>query len=477
MNNESVKIVRRRFTGRTLESGLLIMAVALGVGVASAGISLLIHTEAYSRLILESPEYRELILSTRDNAADMDTPVMETVKGNSVILTYDDLKAAELVPQISYAYLSDKTRMHFMNESVLNEMKKMEQNRGGENGPDVNGSAPQDEGNENQGTPEDGFGMDGPPPDGQEFQQNLEKTLTDAASDSSIIIPPIDELAGYKVSPQFFDAWNLETRYGSLFTQSDRNGTTDYVVLGRKAAEMINVDNLPLSDLIGKKILSMHTYYTIAGILNDTGTSYDEAFFSLDKQAGSAGAMDRFRPDGNRQLRFTVTDPADLDTAASLLTDWFEKKYGAGNIALSNPREEAQNLVNRNRGISYLILFLSMAGLFIASVNISNILMSRTLRMKKHVGILKALGASNRNILKLFSIEAAFITLGGAALGTMIAFPLSKAMESAMGLEQGNWLYIAAGVLFSSILTFAFSVVPSFQNSGFEAAEAMRQAG
>ncbi|MBB6478857.1 ABC transporter permease [Spirochaeta isovalerica] len=463
MKSEPLLIVKRRFTGRILESGLLILAVALGVGAAASGLSLLLHTNSYSRQMLESPEYRELIVSTQDNAEDMETPLIETVTGESIILTYDDLEAAELVPQISFAYLSGKSRMRFMNGQFMNEMQQMEANR------PEGGEPPMGGGTEGEGAPQ--------PQEGDDFRGNMTEMLQEAASDSSIIIPEVEELYGYEVTPQFFSAWKLETQFGSLFTSSDMNGTSDYVVLGVDAAEMINRAGEPLENLIGKKILSMRSYYIIAGILEETGTSYDESYFSLDKQAGSSGAMDRFRPGGNKQLRFTVTDPEDLDSAAELLSAWFASEFGEGQTVISNPREEAEKLINRNRGISYLILFLSLAGLFIASVNISHILMSRTLRMKKHVGILKALGASNRSILKLFATEAAAVTLMGAVLGTIIAFPLSGAMEKAMGLEGGSWLFILAGVLLSSILTFAFSVIPSFQNSGIEAAEAMRQAG
>jgi putative ABC transport system permease protein len=160
-----------------------------------------------------------------------------------------------------------------------------------------------------------------------------------------------------------------------------------------------------------------------------------------------------------------------------LLTNWFEKTYGEGEFVISNPREEAERLMDRNRGISYLILFLSLAGLFIASVNISHILMSRTLRMKKYVGILKALGAAKNDIFKLFGTEALVVTLAGALLGSVIAFPLSNAMERAMGLDQSARVYIMMGIVLSSLLTLAFSIVPSFQNSGFEAAEAMKTAG
>ena len=112
--------------------------------------------------------------------------------------------------------------------------------------------------------------------------------------------------------------------------------------------------------------------------------------------------------------------------------------------------------------------------------------------MKKHyrgIDVLRGLG-----IFSVLSLHTAFyyydgiydldlsnppliITLIGAVLGTVIAFPLSNAMETAMGLDQGTWFFIMAGVVLSSLITFAFSIIPSFQNSGFEAAGAMRTAG
>ena len=83
------------------------------------------------------------------------------------------------------------------------------------------------------------------------------------------------------------------------------------------------------------------------------------------------------------ELRFTVEDPEKLDKTAALLSDWFITQYGEMQILISNPRAQALQLIKRNTGIGLLILFLSAAGFFIALVNVSNILMSRVIRMKK----------------------------------------------------------------------------------------------
>lgn len=447
MAKEPFLILKRRFVNRLLESGLLILAVALGVGTAASGLSLLLHTNDYSKNMLSSTDYRELIVTTKDKAEDMETPLVAKSNGEDVILTAQDLSAAEIVPQVSYAYLSNKDRMRFLNQEII---ERISQAGGGP------GAASQDD-------------------DRTSRFNEMQDLMEEATSNPDIIIPEVEELSGYEITPQYFDAHNLNAQYGSLFTVKDMNSLTRFVVLGANTAELISEEGSDNSTLIGKKILSFNTYYTIIGVLEETGSSTDDLYYTPDT-GGVGDGFGRNDSANNRQLRFTVSDPSDLDETSVLLKNWFEKVYGEGEFVISNPRAEAERLVNRNKGISLLILFLSLAGLFIASVNISHILMSRTLRMRKHVGILKALGSTNRAVLKLFATEALVITVLGAVLGTILAFPLSNAMESAMGLDQGSLLYIGAGVIASSLLTMAFSIIPSFQNSGIEAAEAMRTA-
>jgi hypothetical protein len=461
MPKEPILIIKRRFFNRFLESGLLILAVALGVGAAASGLSLMFHTNDYSQEMLAVTSYRELVVTTKDNAEDMASPVVAKSSGEVVILTSFDLSAAELVPQVSYAYIADRDRMRFLNQERID---RMNQDDGG-------GPPPGDTPDENlpDTTSEAGDA------DRNVRLKEMQDTIMEAASNPDIIIPEIDELSGLAITPQYFDAHNLKAEHGSLFTEMDMTSTTRFVVLGVNTAELLSEEDSDISTLIGKKILSFNTYYTIVGILKENGGTADDLYFTPDT-GNVGGTFNQFNSGGNRQLRFTVFDPADLDEASALLKTWFENSYGQDEFVLSNPRAEAERLVNRNRGLSFLILFLSFAALFIASVNISNILMSRTLRMKKHVGILKALGASKKDILRLFSSEALLITFFGAVLGTIIAFPLSNTMETAMGLDQGSWLFITAGVFISSLLTLVFSIIPSFQNSGFDAADAMRTA-
>ena len=119
MAKEPVTIMRRRFTGRMLESGLLILAVALGVGAAASGLSLLFHTNQYSKEMLTSPAYREIVVTTQDNIDDMEQAVVEKLNAEYTTLTAADLTAAEIIPQVSYAYIQGRTKMGFLTDELL----------------------------------------------------------------------------------------------------------------------------------------------------------------------------------------------------------------------------------------------------------------------------------------------------------------------------------------------------------------------
>jgi len=446
MAREPITIMRRRFTGRLAESGLLVLAVALGVAMAASGLTLLYKTSRFEKEILSTPLYRELVVTTQGNAEDMALPVIEV--RDDTVLTFADLSAAELVPQIAEAYIAKRTDMGFITDDLLNK-KGMGPGR----------RRAEDKDGEDEMT--------------NRFFDAVD-TYLEGSKDDSVIVPVIDNLRGFEVTPAFFRARELEAIEGSLFTDSDMRSGKKLAVLGANAPSLLTGEDISSQDVQGKKLVSYFDYYTVIGVLKPTGTGMDDMFFTPDPLSGSErgrGMRQRFM---NTQLRFLVEHPTDLDSAAGQLSLWFDRQYGQGQVVISNPRAEALKLVNRNRGISFLILFLSLSGLFIATVNVSHILLSRALRMRKSVGILKALGASKNNILKLFAGEAFVIVLSGSVLGTALAYPLSRSMEKALALGGDTWIPLMGGVLLSSLVVFVFSIVPSRTHYAIDPAEAMR---
>jgi len=458
MFSEPYKIIFRRFINRLTESGLLIISVALGVGAFAAGGTLFVNVVNQNTEMLNSPTYKEIVVSTRADKDSMEYPVEEILLSESAILTQDDLSAAEMIPSISYSYIMNNTQLRMINEDFSQQQDMMEKNR-------LNSSS--DSNSESSDSQMEA------PPDDMRNNEVFDEDISELMNDSSIIMSNDDELSGYEVTSQFFDAWEINAEYGSLFSSNDYDSTNSLVILGSELAASLVDEGEEVSSLIGKRLLAMQGYQTIIGIAEETDSSYDYQFFS--PYSSSSSGFGSFRKMFmNTELKFSVSNAEDLESVSSMLESWFDSEYGEGQVIVSNPRLEAEQTVSRNTGISILLLLLAISGLFISSVNIAHILLSRTLRMKKHVGILMALGSTRKKVNKLFSIEALLIIVFGTILGLLIAIPINNQMQSALNLQiTTTWTIIVSAVV-SALLIFAFTLIPIRRFDRIKPADAMR---
>lgn len=491
MSDEANKILWRRFSARMLESGLLLLAVALGVGATAAGFSLLANTQKLGAEMLSSPAYREIVVSTQTRADDMEAPAVVKPTQDNVVLTAGDLQVGQSVPAVKYSYVQSGTELRFLTQKAVEQFSQMQQAvTSGQPAAAVIGGGAM-------------MVMAGPPPEGAttsggaasptsavaptEGNQTPRRgptfmdadALTKAQAEADVFMTEVDQLRGSAVTPQYFDAWKLRAAVGSLFAESEAQTDDTLVVLGSAAAAQIAGSKAEPQSLVGKKILTWEGYATVVGILARSGTdSIDNSFFTPYQTPSTdfgAGGPPR-RMSFNVQLRFAVANPSQLEKTAASLTQILSDTYSTDQLVVSNPRAEAQKLIDRNTGIGFLILFLALAALFIASVNVSHILLSRGLRMRKGVGILMALGASKQSILGLFASEGVFLSTVGSLLGALLAWPLSQTMESALGLTDSSLWFLAAGVAGAWVLNLVFSILPAVQNSKIPPADAMRAA-
>jgi len=285
--------------------------------------------------------------------------------------------------------------------------------------------------------------------------------------------PVLEEMEGYAVSPEFFQAWDLHAASGSIFTLDDIADSQSVLVLGSNLAKNLFEDG----ESLGRQIVMRMEISEIIGILEPSGTEFDDMAFEpvfMPDIQGAAGEMMRRFIGWNTNLYFTVSDAARLDEAKSQLESYFNQTYGPGLVNIKIPREEVQQAEDRTSRLVTIILFLALSGLLIAGANVSNILFSRALRRRRSVGILKALGASIAAVFKMFFWESLFVSVGGAILGAGLSVALSKLMQTTMDFAAISGFMLAAGVFISWLITKALTILPSIQASKIPAAEAIR---
>ena len=518
---EDLRMSVRSVVGRPAESLLLSLGVALAVGATAAGIALAGRTAEQSNELLSSPRYREIVVAAREDADEMDLPAQVQTSTEVSILTAADLEARSVTQAIGYAYLANRTGFWFGDSGFGQRGGGQNQGQGGQGqGTQTQGTDPgqqsqagqsnqaaggqfqrgqggqatqqgqggqfQRQGGQAQGGQaaqrgqlqrQPGQGQQAQAGQGQQAQGQQADAGTAASPAWQPVAPPegpqpqIEFVEGWEVTPEFFKAWGLAAAEGDVFQAADLDRGEPLLVLGSTLGATLFEDG----ESVGRQVLSRNQLYRIIGVLEPSGTEVDSLAFAPAVIAAEQfqGFRGRFRA-LRTNLRFMVDDPDQLEEARAQLANWFDSAHGVGAVAISVPREEAEATADRNGRLATVILFLALSALLIAAVNVTNIFFSRAVRKRRTVGILKAVGASIRQVFTVFFLEAMAIGAVGAAVGLGLSALLSRLMEETIGFGALQIGLIVVGVLVSWGIVAVFNVVPASAAARVPAAEAIR---
>ncbi len=136
------------------------------------------------------------------------------------------------------------------------------------------------------------------------------------------------------------------------------------------------------------------------------------------------------------------------------------------------------------RVIEIVLASIGAIALVIASLGIASALLAAIRERRREIGVLKAIGARDRDVLRIFLIEASLIGAIGGAVGTLAGALIAQAVGSVVNgylIGQGllpidldlSPLIIAGGVIGSTVLAFAAGTVPARRAARLPAKEAM----
>ncbi len=136
------------------------------------------------------------------------------------------------------------------------------------------------------------------------------------------------------------------------------------------------------------------------------------------------------------------------------------------------------NVINVLNGILVLIALISLV---VASVNIMNTMYTAVLERTKEIGVMKAIGAKNGDILFIFIFESGFLGAVGGAIGVLFGYLIASSGGKAAAAAGYSSLYpIFPWQLTAACIAFAFfvgaiaGVLPAMQAAKQKPVDALR---
>jgi len=282
-------------------------------------------------------------------------------------------------------------------------------------------------------------------------------------------------------TPEYFSIRNWAASQGAMFTQSDIDGGTKVVVLGKTVADQLFG---PGTNPMGQIVRIKNTPFEVVGVAAAKGQSaqgqdYDDVAFvpSSTFQAKIQGGLQKFV---NGSL-FVGADPA-LGTAAAqrditeLLRERHQIRRGADDdFSIRNLAEMASAQQEGTQTMTTLLASIAAVSLLVGGIGIMNIMLVSVTERTREIGVRMAIGAKPRHILAQFLVESLSLSLLGGLLGVVLGTLAAQQLSSRFGwtmLIRVDVTIVAVG--FSAFVGVVFGLYPAYKASRLDPIQALR---
>ncbi|HSE29068.1 MAG TPA: ABC transporter permease [Candidatus Saccharimonadales bacterium] len=251
---------------------------------------------------------------------------------------------------------------------------------------------------------------------------------------------------------------------------------TDKVVLGRNLAlEMFGSEVTT-----GQKVLIRGHEYTVVGVLGyfpsstTVSTVFDlnnAAFISLPAAKSFNQGVAQIQ-----QLNLRLQPGVDAKTEAETIHQkLISNHHNEDDVAVLLPAETIQIADSILGTFSNVISAVAAISIIVGGVGIMNIMLVSVTERTREIGIRKAIGATNSQVLSQFMIEALVMSLAGGFLGIVVGFGLAYAAGTFIGFMPGfTWQIIAASLTISLAVGVVFGAWPAIKAARKDPIEALR---
>lgn len=268
---------------------------------------------------------------------------------------------------------------------------------------------------------------------------------------------------------------------GAFFTEEDENSLQKVAVLGADVKKDLFGDQDPIGELVK---IGKHSFRVI-GVMRERGTA---GFTNQDNQIYVPVTTAQKLLAGINYISFgrvKVSDEAKIDDAMDDIGEILRERH---NIDIGAPvdfdvrsqKDALDVLLKVTNAIKFFLAAVAAVALLVGGIGITNIMLVSVQERIREIGLRKAVGAQNQNILSQFLIETVLITSIAGVIGIILGVVVSYLIAIVVRQLGYDWdfsvsvlsIILSVGVSFA--IGFVFGLVPARKASKLDPIEALR---
>lgn len=266
-------------------------------------------------------------------------------------------------------------------------------------------------------------------------------------------------------------AWQFNLALGRGLPDDESGHSRSFAVLGHKLQQELFAGQNPL----GQSIRVGGMRFRVVGVMAAKGQMLgfdldDMVFIPVDK------ALMLFNRAGLMEIDVVFADSASTDKVLASIRTLLTARHGAEDFSLISQDDMLQSLDNILQVLTAAVAALGAISLLVGAVGIVTIMSTAVRERTSEIGLLSALGASQRQILLLFLAEAVALSFAGGIAGIVVAVSLVLSLQlllPALPLQL-SLFYLSLSLLLSVAIGLAAGITPARQAATMQPIDALR---
>ncbi|MDD5777013.1 MAG: ABC transporter permease [Treponema sp.] len=259
----------------------------------------------------------------------------------------------------------------------------------------------------------------------------------------------------------YLEMYGFQLEEGKFFSVSDVEEGMQKIILSHDMAEQLFPDGNALGQKIMLVVDKVTFGFKIVGITKDQTTGMETGTAFIPR--GFYSKKIKPNPSADSVL-VQVTSQEKSSPMVQTLTSYCKNLTGTDSVRVNSMKTMIEQVSKITETMSLLLAAVAAISLLVGGIGIMNIMIVTVTERRQEIGIRKALGANQKDIMQQFLIESASITVIGGILGIIFGILISLVLEYIKGMSFAlSFQACIVSFVFSLFVGIFFGINPALR--------------